>query len=808
MPELIAMTTPVTFAAPLALALAAAALAAAVAAAWVRRPAVPTLTYLLAGVGGVLLALAAGAPVWNRPAAGEVLVMVDVSPSTRTARYRDASALRTRIDQLIPRARYHVITFAGPEAGQPALSVVDGSPLDELPANRTVFAPPPGQPVLLFSDGRFEIPPVLPPVYVVVDPLLESPGDAAVERLEIRGADAVVTVRNAGGPRELTLSGVDGAATVSVPPGPLVVSRKLATSPRTSVVVARLSAGDAWPENDALSLPAPPPALAERWWVAAAPPATSATDGAWRFLRPSELPTEAAAYLAPSVIVFDNIPADDFSPAQMQRLTQYVRDLGGGLVILGGDHAFAAGGYAGTPIESLSPLASTPPEPTAHWVLLVDSSGSMNAPASTGAAGDAGGGVSGSGATRWRVAAEAAVALLRSLPPDDRASVGGFSAGLSWWARDRRAADAAGESLPPPGAAPTGPTELRRALSDVTAAAGPGLPTQIVLFTDANADITDVNALAEAMRNKNVRLHLLAIGDAGDNSAGLRAARQLVAATGGMTVDETDPARWAAAAHRLLRRAATTLLESRPVRIRFVGDLSALPSRDVSPWNRTWLKAGATLLAEAEGATSSGGAGGAHPPLVARWEAGEGAVAAAGFGSPQPAEVDALVRLAARPPRDPRLTVSWDAGSRLRVTIDAVDGQQYLNGLDLSLQLTDPSRPGAGPESMRIPQASPGRYELAVDAPRAPALATVRQGAHAVDRTAIAGRYPPEFDAIGNDRAAMRELARRGGGAVVEPSSTKPLDLAGPRSEVPLSPPLAAAGAACVALALLWWKAS
>ena len=48
--------------------------------------------------------------------------------------------------------------------------------------------------------------------------------------------------------------------------------------------------------------------------------------------------------------------------------------------------------------------------------------------------------------------------------------------------------------------------------------------------------------------------------------------------------------------------------------------------------------------------------------------------------------------------RNPR-----DAGSRLRVTIDAVDGQQYLNGLDLSLQLSDPSRSGAGPESMRIP---------------------------------------------------------------------------------------------------------
>jgi hypothetical protein len=54
----------------------------------------------------------------------------------------------------------------------------------------------------------------------------------------------------------------------------------------------------------------------------------------------------------------------------------------------------------------------------------------------------------------------------------------------------------------------------------------------------------------------------------------------------------------------------------------------------------------------------------------------------------------------------------------------------------------------------------------------------------------------------------MRELARRGGGAVIEPSSTKPLDPARPHADVPLSPPLAVAGAACLGLALLWWKAS
>ena len=818
MPDAIAMTSPVSFAAPVALACASVALAAAFAAAWVRRPAVPTMTYLLAGIGLVLLALAAGAPAWSRPGAGEVLVMVDVSPSTRAARYRDGASFRARVQQLLPGVRRRVVAFSGGAAIEDPKQFDGVVWFPEEPADRTVFAPPAGQTVVLFSDAQFEIPQVAPPVYVVVDPQLESPGDAAVRRLEARGDDAVVTVHNGGGPRELTLSGTEEATRAAVPPGPMVVTRKLAASPRAPTVVvptvvARLNAADAWPENDVLSLRPPPPPVAERWWVGTGgPPPSDPAGGTWRFFRPSELPTDPAAYLAPAVVVLDNVPADDLSPTQSQRLTQYARDLGGGLLILGGDHAFAAGGYAGTAIETLSPLASTPPEPAAHWVLLVDSSGSMNAPAA--------GGAGGPGGTRWRVAADAAVALLRSLPPEDRASVGGFAAGLSWWTRDRRAAEAGAQPLPPPGAGPGGPTELRRALADVTAAAAAGLPTQLVLLTDANADVPDAAALAEAMQRKNVRLHLLAIGDAGDSSPGQRAMRQLVADTGGTLVEETDPGRWAAAARQLLRRAAPGLLETRPARINFVGGLSALPAREVAPWNRAWLKAGATLLGETASSTpETGGAdddaggrgnrnGRSRAPLAARWNLGEGNVAAAAFASPLPAELEALLHAVARPPRDPRLRVTWDPGDPLRVTVDAVEGDRYLNGLDLSLELTQASRADARAAPVRIPQTGPGRYELAIDSPRESALATVRQGRRAVDRAAVAGRYPPEFGAIGNDRAAMRELARRGGGAVIEPSFAGPLDLAGPRRDVPLSAPLAAAGAACVAAALICWKAS
>ena len=47
--------------------------------------------------------------------------------------------------------------------------------------------------------------------------------------------------------------------------------------------------------------------------------------------------------------------------AQQQRLHQYVHDLGGSLILLGGERAFAAGNYSGSILEALSPLSSSPP---------------------------------------------------------------------------------------------------------------------------------------------------------------------------------------------------------------------------------------------------------------------------------------------------------------------------------------------------------------------------------------------------------------------------------------------------------------
>ena len=747
-----------------------------------RRPALPGLTKALGAISLVLMALAAGGPAWRGrgDVREEVVVMVDLSPSTRTATYRDPAVLSQRVRQLLGNTPHRVAYFADGDATPP-----DGTyRLPDIPAKRTAFRPPAAAAVILFSDGRFDPRAVAPPTHVVIDPTLEEASDAAVERLEVRDGELAVTVRNDGGPRELTVAAPADAAPMqaTVSTGGAVLTRRLPEAAQS--VAARLAAADAWPENDQLTLTVPPPADLERWWVGG-----RGGEG-WRDLPPSDIPSDAAAYLRPAVIVVDNVAAAELSDLQQQRLRQYVHDLGGGLVVLGGDSAFAAGGYAGTTLDALSPLASNPPQPATHWVFLVDSSGSMNAPAA-------------GGVTRWRAAAEAAARAVAAVPPHDLVSVAGFAAGLEWWVRAKPAADASREALPPAGARASGPTELRRALETVATGAPGGPPVELVVLTDANAPVEDPAALATLMTRNTVRLHLLDIGDS--SGAGLEALRRVAAATGGTLLRESDPAAWAGAVRRLTRTAAPQHLVQTPARVEFAGGMEGLLARAVAPpWNRTWLRPQATAVG-----TGTAEAG----PLAAVWNVGAGRVAAAGFRA-SPEEAEALARLAQRAPRDPRIRVTWETGSKLRVFVDAAESgagsgaATIMNGMKLVLEMRDAAATaGGGGAATTVPQVGPGRYEVSVDTPAAPAVATLRSEGRIIDRLAVAGRYAPEFDRIGNDRRAMRALADSTGGSVVEPSVTSLIQLPRSQRSVPLPSPLAATAAACMAAALVRWRA-
>ncbi|MCX7683566.1 MAG: VWA domain-containing protein [Anaerolineae bacterium] len=103
---------------------------------------------------------------------------------------------------------------------------------------------------------------------------------------------------------------------------------------------------------------------------------------------PHLLPTDLAVLSGYDAVVLVNVPAKagdgvagTLPAGAMAALPLYVRELGRGLVMVGGEHAYGAGGYLRTPLERALPVdmdvRSRTREPNVALVFVVDKSGSM-----------------------------------------------------------------------------------------------------------------------------------------------------------------------------------------------------------------------------------------------------------------------------------------------------------------------------------------------------------------------------------------------------------------------------------------------
>lgn len=72
--------------------------------------------------------------------------------------------------------------------------------------------------------------------------------------------------------------------------------------------------------------------------------------------RPGRLPATLAEFQTYDSIVLSNVAAYQLTPDQMKAIRSSVRDLGAGLVMIGGENSFGPGAYRGTPIEEALPV--------------------------------------------------------------------------------------------------------------------------------------------------------------------------------------------------------------------------------------------------------------------------------------------------------------------------------------------------------------------------------------------------------------------------------------------------------------------
>ncbi len=126
-----------------------------------------------------------------------------------------------------------------------------------------------------------------------------------------------------------------------------------------------------------------------------------------------ELPSTLPQFSNYSSIILVNVNARDVHPRKMAALQSYVRDLGGGLVVVGGPQSYGMGGYYGTPLEETLPVDMQIKDqerfPAVSMAIVIDRSGSMS--------------IQEGGLAKIQLAGEAAVRVVQLLNDFDEITV-------------------------------------------------------------------------------------------------------------------------------------------------------------------------------------------------------------------------------------------------------------------------------------------------------------------------------------------------------------------------------------------------
>jgi Ca-activated chloride channel family protein len=151
------------------------------------------------------------------------------------------------------------------------------------------------------------------------------------------------------------------------------------------------------------------------------------------------VPSSLATLAGYDAVVLDNVAADDLGAAAMDALQVYVRDLGKGLVMIGGRDSYGAGGYLNTVMEETLPVYMTVRDrersPDVAMVAVVDKSGSMADCHCTGDSRDTANPSGQRGFEKVDIAKEAILRAAEALAPTDQLGVVAFDGNAHWAVR-------------------------------------------------------------------------------------------------------------------------------------------------------------------------------------------------------------------------------------------------------------------------------------------------------------------------------------------------------------------------------------
>jgi Mg-chelatase subunit ChlD len=225
---------------------------------------------------------------------------------------------------------------------------------------------------------------------------------------------------------------------------------------------------------------------------------------------PVDMPSALAPLSAYSSIVLANVPASELTKSQMELIEIYVRDLGGGLVTIGGPDSYGVGGYFETPLERTLPVEMRIKDkervPQLTIVFVIDRSGSMEM-------------VGTSGYSNLELAKEAILRSFNFLNDYDRAGVISFDT-EAFWVVDIQDIGSAENRAHLQEVISTlrsgGGTDIFGGLSaaDKQLPQDPSQLKHIVLLTDGGANPAGILPLVDRMyTNYDITTSVIAVGD-------------------------------------------------------------------------------------------------------------------------------------------------------------------------------------------------------------------------------------------------------------------------------------------------------
>lgn len=253
---------------------------------------------------------------------------------------------------------------------------------------------------------------------------------------------------------------------------------------------------------------------------------------------PELIPADLAALTAYDSIVLVDVPRIRLSDAQLAALQVYVRDLGRGLVAVGGPRAYGAGGYERTPLEETLPVdmgvRDREKQPDVALVVVIDKSGSMDACHCN----TVGSGIA--GARKVDIGKEAILRAAAALTSRDELGVVAFDEQAHWVVRTAPLGGLADLQGRIAGIQPEGQTNIFAGLDQAVQSLERAAATRrhIILLTDGWSSSGAYNEILERMKAAGITLSTVGAGGGSQNQFLSDLARR----GGGRYYDAANPA--------------------------------------------------------------------------------------------------------------------------------------------------------------------------------------------------------------------------------------------------------------------------